>query len=137
MGAELTIDVKYEYSGLSWDQVSIAGLTDQPRMQVLSTNCGIRQVVRRHIRVVIVVIGLIYHRVLQKPRDLWGWFSTSNFADQINVTSLIIRFLDPRDDFLRRAISNSWPLWCNWKVKIILCILSLYSVHLRYLIHEN
>ena len=136
MTRELTIHVEYENPGLSRHQVSIASLTDQPRLQVLSTNCGIRQVVRRHIHVFSVVIGFVYHHILEKPPDLWWWFPASNFTDQIYITSLIIGLLDSRDDFHRRTITNSWPLWCNWKkqdnlVKLMFIAVNLLSSQIK------
>lgn len=79
------------------DQVRVAGLTNQPRLEVLSPNFRIRQVVNRDPVLGVVVIGLVYHGVVEIPRQLRGRFAATNLANQVHVATLVVRLLDAPD----------------------------------------
>lgn len=61
---------------------------------MLSANFRIHQVVKRYLGLGIVVIGLVYHGVVEIPPQLRGRLATSNLANQVYVASLVVRLLD-------------------------------------------
>lgn len=79
---------------MRWHQIRVAGLTDQPRLEMLSANFRIRQVVNRYPGLGVVEIGLVYHGVVEIPRQLRGRFAATYLANQVHVVPLVVRLLD-------------------------------------------
>lgn len=64
---------------------------------MLPSNFGIGQEVNRDSGLGVVAIGFVYHGVLEVPRQLRGRPATSYLANQVHVTPLVVRLLQPRD----------------------------------------
>jgi len=90
----LTLHVEDEQSGLRLHQVRVARLTDQPRLQMLPADLRIRQVVHRHPSLAVVVIRLVYHGVVEIPREFRRRPAAPHLADQVHVAALVVPLLD-------------------------------------------
>lgn len=72
---------------------------------MLSSNFRVGQAVNRQPGLGVVVIGLVYHGVLEVPREPRRWPATPYLANQVHVTSLVVGLLYLRD-ILRRPVQN-------------------------------
>lgn len=100
---KLTFDVEDEQLGLRRYQVCVARLTDHPRLEVLPANFRKRQVVNRYPGLLVVVIGVVYHAVVEIPRQLRRRSAAPHLANQVHVATLVVPLLDA-PNVPRRAV---------------------------------